>query len=147
MTTGAKIRYTADWVLREVVRVARVRIVQCPECGGRDVRSERTRGLREKCLALAGFYAFRCQHCYTRFLERPMQLASAVYARCPRCLRMDLSSWDPKYYRVSAWTEFKVWLGAHRWRCEPCRKNFVSWRARREKYVRPQNQQQAAGKG
>ncbi len=118
--------------------MGKVRFVQCPECGNREVRSERMRGPREKCLALFGFYAFRCSNCYLRFVERPMDLASVVYAKCPRCLRMDLSTWDPKYYRVGAWTELQIWLGAHRWRCEPCRQNIVSWRMRREKYVRPE---------
>lgn len=116
--------------------MGRVRIVQCPECGG-EVRSERMRGLREHSLALFGFYAFRCSACHHRFLERPVALTSVAYARCPQCLRMDLTTWDPKYYRVGFWTESKVWLGAYRWRCEPCRRNFVSWRMRREKYVRP----------
>lgn len=138
--------YTADWVLQEVYSLGKVGFVQCPECGRREVRSERMYGFRERVLALAGHYAFRCEHCCTRFLERPVDLASVVYAKCPKCLRMDLSSWDPKYYRVSVWSEVKVWLGGHRWRCEPCRRNFVSWRMRREKYVRPdqQERQQAA---
>jgi hypothetical protein len=50
---------------------------------------------------------------------------------------MDLSTWDPSYYRSSLWMQIRQWLGAHRWRCEACRNNFVSWRPRREKYVRP----------
>jgi hypothetical protein len=122
-----------------------VPFVQCPECGGRNIRSERTHGFREKCLAIGGFYAFFCQDCCARFLERPIELASVVYAKCPKCLRMDLSAWDAKYYRVGWWTSFRVWLGAHRWRCEPCRVNFVSWRMRREKYVRPDSQRRLAG--
>lgn len=117
--------------------MAKSLFVECPECGSSAVRSERMRGFKEKCLALFGFYAFSCTNCYARFLERPMQLTSVVYAKCPRCLRMDLTTWDLKYYRVGSWMEFKIWLGAHRWRCEPCRKNFVSWRSRKLKYVRP----------
>lgn len=62
---------------------------------------------------------------------------SLTYAKCPKCLRMDLSMWDPKYYRSSLLTSVLVWLGANRWRCEPCRTNFVSFRPRKEKYRRP----------
>lgn len=95
------------------------------------------RGFREHLLALFGFFAFRCQHCQTRFVDRPLDLASVVYAKCPRCYRMDLATWDPKYYRAGALAKLSVWLGAHRWRCEPCRRNFVSLRPRRSRYVRP----------
>lgn len=127
--------------------MARQGCVQCPECGGRDVRSERLRGVREHCLAALGYYAFRCRECQERFLERPMDLASVVYAKCPHCLRMDLSTWDPKYYRVGWWTKLRLWFGAHRWRCEPCRRNFVSWRMRKERYVRAEAGQSGAAAG
>jgi hypothetical protein len=50
---------------------------------------------------------------------------------------MDLTTWDPKYYRTSAWQDLQLWLGGNRWRCEPCRCNFVSVRPRRERYQRP----------
>jgi len=59
------------------------------------------------------------------------------YARCPRCLRQDLSTWDLHYYRASFGMRVWMLLGAKRWRCEACRCNFVSLRPRREKYVRP----------
>ncbi|MBI5283156.1 MAG: hypothetical protein HY858_15840 [Candidatus Solibacter usitatus] len=95
------------------------------------------RGLRERLLALLGFYAFRCNSCRLRFVIRPMGARASAFARCPRCFRMDLSTWDPKYYHGDLWMDLKVWLGWYRWRCDPCRRNFVSWRPRREKYVRP----------
>lgn len=97
----------------------------------------RTRGLGELALTLFGLYAFRCGNCGRKFLSRPMGVGGSVYAKCPRCYRMDLTTWDQKYYRASFWESFKTWFGAHRWRCEPCRTNFVSWRPRKEKYVRP----------
>jgi hypothetical protein len=103
--------------------------------------------VREHCLAALGYYAFRCRECQERFLERPMDLASVVYAKCPHCLRMDLSTWDPKYYRVGWWTKLRLWFGAHRWRCEPCRRNFVSWRMRKERYVRAEAGQSGAAAG
>ncbi len=70
-------------------------------------------------------------------MASPVGITNAKYAKCPRCLRMDLSAWDPKYYRPSFWMELRVWLGAHRWRCDPCRHNFVSFRPRKLRYVRP----------
>lgn len=117
--------------------MARVRFVRCPQCDSDHVHVDRTRGIVEQLLGLFGYYAFRCGECYTRFLHSPLGLSKLFYAKCPRCYRMDLSTWDPSYYRASAWSEFKVWLGAHRWRCEACRCNFVSWRVRRQKYIRP----------
>jgi DNA-directed RNA polymerase subunit RPC12/RpoP len=115
----------------------RTELAQCPICGGRKVRSERTRGLREKLLALAGYFAFRCLSCSARFLDKPLGLASTAYARCPKCYRFDLSTWDPSRYRTTTWISIRLWFGAHRWRCERCRINFASWRPRRQKYVRP----------
>lgn len=97
-------------------------------------------GLREWFLTLFGFYAFRCDSCSHRFVIRPLGPRATVFARCPRCFRMDLSTWDPKYYHAEFWADLKAWLGGNRWRCEPCRRNFVSWRPRREKYVRPAEQ-------
>jgi hypothetical protein len=60
-----------------------------------------------------------------------------LYAKCPRCLRQDLSTWDLKHYRAGNWMRFQMLLGGRRWRCEVCRCNFVSLRPRKEKYVRP----------
>lgn len=117
------------------------KFVNCPECDSSRVRSVPVHGFRENLLALAGFYSFRCSDCYHKFLANPLGVANAGYAKCPRCLRMDLSTWDPKYYKKSTWMDLKAWFGAHRWRCEPCRNNFMSWRPRKQKYVRPAEQQ------
>ena len=112
--------------------------VNCPECGSDDVRSVRTHGLHELFLSLLGLYQFRCSTCYKQFTARPLGVAAAAFAKCPKCCRMDLTVWDPKYYRAGVWIEVKAWLGGNRWRCEPCRCNFVSWRPRKEKYVKPE---------
>ena len=52
-------------------------------------------------------------------------------------MRMDLTIWDPKHYRTGTPQNIVLWLGGNRWRCEPCRTNFVSLRPRRERYRRP----------
>jgi hypothetical protein len=117
--------------------LARIGLARCPECDSPDVRAVRTQGAREKLLALFGFYAFYCRDCCTRSVLRPLGPATAAYARCPRCCRMDLTTWDPRHYHPEFWMDLKAWLGGNRWRCEPCRRNFVSWRPRRSRYVRP----------
>lgn len=117
------------------------KFVNCPECDSPHARSMPAHGFRQNLLLLFGFYPFRCSDCYHRFLANPLGVANAGYAKCPRCLRMDLSTWDPKYYKQSAWMDLKAWFGAHRWRCDPCRTNFMSWRPRKQRYIRPADQQ------
>jgi len=109
----------------------------CPECGSTAVRTGKSHGLVEHLLTWFGQFPFRCNDCGARFDDVPIGLSAIIYAKCPRCLRMDLTVWDPKYYRTSVWQDLQLALGGHRWRCEPCRCNFVSWRARRERYRRP----------
>ena len=110
----------------------------CPKCGSGHVKPVHARTLRERFLKLVADDCARWSSCGHRFMATPTgNLGNVTFARCPRCLRMDLGTWDPKYYRPSLWMEFKVWFGANRWRCEPCRTNFVSFRPRKEKYVRP----------
>ncbi|MBI4891406.1 MAG: hypothetical protein HY821_12335, partial [Acidobacteria bacterium] len=77
----------------------------CPECGCTDTRSEPSRGFREHLFAPFGFYAFRCQNCFTRFLRKPLGVMSVIYAKCPRCFRMDLSMWDPSRYYKGVWAQ------------------------------------------
>lgn len=117
--------------------MAKLRAIQCPSCGSSEIESLETRGFREIALALLGSYAFRCNHCSRDFLSRPIGLGSLFHAKCPRCYRMDLTIWQPKRYRAHGWDRIKLNLGAHAWRCEPCRCNFVSFRSRKEKYIHP----------
>jgi hypothetical protein len=112
--------------------------ISCPVCDSPLVKPARVRRLRERLFALLGYDCARCSACGHRFLASPIgHFESIAFAKCPKCLRMDLTTWDPKYYRPSAWMNLKLWFGAHCWRCEPCRTNFVSFRSRKEKYVRP----------
>jgi len=111
----------------------------CPRCGSGDVRQGRDRGFYETLLSVLGFQAARCEDCAHRFLARPFTFDKVRWAKCPRCYRMDLSTWDSKYYRVPGWSKVRLALGANRWRCDACRCNFVSFRPCRSKYVRPVN--------
>lgn len=45
---------------------------------------------------------------------------------------MDLNRWTGKTFKPEGWLKFKVALGAKGWRCEYCRLNFASFRARKE---------------
>ena len=113
-------------------------VIRCPECDSASVRPARAGGFRERCLRLFGYDVARCQDCGHRFLALPFGgWGESVFARCPRCLRQDLAMWDPKYYRTSLKTRLKLWFGANRWRCEPCRCNFASFRPRKQNYIRP----------
>lgn len=105
-------------------------IICCTVCGSANVRTARFHGWREAAMLLCGYYVFRCRECRTRFIQRPLPIQALLYAKCPSCLRTDLTSWDPKLYRRSRWQDLQVWLGASRLRCDACRRNFISWRPR-----------------
>jgi hypothetical protein len=110
---------------------------ECPACGSTHIRVRRARSLLDDLLALRGTFPAHCDNCSARFRVRDVELSSAKYAHCPRCLRQDLSTWDLRHYHATLWMQIRMLLGAHRWRCEVCRCNFVSFRPRKEKYVRP----------
>jgi len=48
---------------------------------------------------------------------------------------MDLALWSIKDAHVTAWKAFLLRLGAKPFRCEYCRINFVSFRARLERFT------------
>lgn len=100
----------------------------CPECGGKRPRLSRSRGFKERLARWFGFYMIRCEDCHHRFSDSVWRLADLFYARCPRCYRMDLGTWDLKYYAPPRSVLIKIGLGAKRFRCEACRCNFVSFR-------------------
>jgi hypothetical protein len=47
---------------------------------------------------------------------------------------MDLNVWTDQQYWPSAFMKLLIALGAHPWRCEYCRHNFVDFRPRLEKF-------------
>lgn len=117
-------------------RFRRLPETECPKCGGRDVRPAKRRGIWESLAGVLGFQPARCHDCASRFLARPFGILKLRWAKCPQCYRLDLTTWETKYYHVSGWMSFKLAIGANRWRCEACRRNFVSFRPRQRKYVR-----------
>ena len=111
--------------------------VRCPDCDSTEIRPASTHSGMESYLSWLGFHPARCAACAKRFMARPLGLSAIMYAKCPRCYRMDLTTWDPKYYHLTLGMKFRAAIGAHRWRCDVCRCNFLSFRQRMEKYVPP----------
>lgn len=56
--------------------------------------------------------------------------SALMTAKCPKCLRTELLTWPEKFYRPTLWRRIQYTLGAHRYRCEACRYNFISFRPR-----------------
>jgi hypothetical protein len=109
---------------------------KCPICNSPRIRAGQIRSLLDHIRVLLGVFPARCEQCSARFHLRSVGLGAVFYAKCPRCLRQDLTSWDLKHYRPSNWMRVQMLLGARRRRCEVCRCNFVSLRPRKAKYVR-----------
>jgi hypothetical protein len=74
----------------------------------------------------------RCRDCKTRFVAKTMVWSDLHFAKCPKCMRMDLNAWTGKSYEPPFWAAVAIFFGARRWRCEYCRLNFASFRARKE---------------
>jgi len=51
-----------------------------------------------------------------------------AFAKCPKCLRPELTSWPAKNYQLPLWKNLLVTFGATRYRCAACRHRFVSFR-------------------
>ena len=52
----------------------------------------------------------------------------------------DLTTWSRNHYRVSFGRGLLLFFGAHPYRCERCRCNFVSFRKRKRKRVSRRSQ-------
>ena len=88
----------------------------------------RSRSLTGALRSLLGFYGFRCLDCDHSFCASIWPLRYALYAKCPRCHRLDLSKWNTSHYRPPFTTSLAVACGAKPVRCEYCRHNFWSFR-------------------
>lgn len=109
--------------------------VNCPNCGSKHVRHSKYQGLGERIGAFFGRHPLRCKDCQHRFVSRVFRIRDAVYARCPRCYRMDLSSWSEEHYSPRWVTLMKMRFGAKRLRCEYCRFNWAGFKPVKERYV------------
>jgi ubiquitin C-terminal hydrolase len=105
--------------------------LECEQCGRRNIRRARFHNLSERFRAIAGVYPFRCRDCHHRFFAGVWLLSKMAYAKCPKCLRMDLSTWSRKHYNPGLLANFLITFGAQQYRCPQCRCNFVSFRPRR----------------
>ena len=85
--------------------------------------------------ALRFISPLRCRDCKTRFVSRTVFPEDLLYAKCPKCDRMDLNGWNEKRPHTSRWTIFKLHLGAYKTRCEYCRYDFASFRKRKETFT------------
>jgi DNA-directed RNA polymerase subunit RPC12/RpoP len=103
-------------------------LFRCEACNSSRVRRSRTDSASDLVHMLLGSYRLRCLDCDHRFWANILLIPQSIYAKCPVCLDLKLTSWDPKHYRVPRWKRFLIKLGAHRYRCQRCRRNFVSFR-------------------
>src|SRR3954470_7713135 len=107
----------------------------CPNCGSRCLRDSQARTGYERLAQLWFVSPLRCIDCLTRFVTPTVILSDLLHARCPVCYRMDLNGWTGKTYDPPFWMRVRIFLGAHRWRCEYCRLNFAAFRRRREVFT------------
>ena len=122
--------------------------IRCPKCNSRDIRYSHLSTPKERFASLLGIHPLRCRDCRERFVARLWDPSDLPYARCPRCLNMTLSTWSPSHYHVPAGRGIKLFFGASPYRCESCRCNFVSFRARKYRFKRarkPASQEAPAG--
>ncbi|MBV9405663.1 MAG: hypothetical protein JO211_09990 [Acidobacteriaceae bacterium] len=75
-----------------------------------------------------GSYPFRCNNCNQRFWINIWLFSKLAYAKCPKCLGSELTSWPRRNYRLSFFKNLLSTFGAHRYRCAACRHNFLSFR-------------------
>ena len=103
-------------------------LITCPCCGSESLRTSKSRSLSETVLSAVGLFAFRCLDCDHRFRASIWRVRQLSYAKCPRCLRLDLSKWNTTHYNPHFTTSLAVACGAKSVRCEYCRHNFWSFR-------------------
>jgi endogenous inhibitor of DNA gyrase (YacG/DUF329 family) len=109
--------------------------IYCPECNSRNLRSSLSRTLSERFMKAFGVFQLRCKDCDARFTSQIWDPRNTFYARCPRCYRLDLSTWSIEYYRAPARWLFCLKIGAKAHRCEYCRHNFISFRRCKIKFT------------
>lgn len=100
----------------------------CSYCGGRNFRRSRKKSFSDFLKMSVGIYPFRCLDCNQRVWFSIWLLSKLQYAKCPKCLGLQLTTWDRKYYRQTFLRNLMMTFGAHRYRCQSCRYNFLSFR-------------------
>lgn len=102
----------------------------CPDCGNSAIRLSRRQSMGELSKMAFGSYPFRCLGCNQRFWANIWLWSVWKYAKCPRCLGLDLTTWSHKTQHLGYWKKLLLTMGARRHRCARCRCNFVSFRPR-----------------
>jgi len=75
-----------------------------------------------------GSYPFRCGDCNQRSWVSIWLVSRLRYAKCPKCLGLELTPWSRRHYRLSFWKNLLSTFGARRYRCAACRYYFLSFR-------------------
>jgi C4-type Zn-finger protein len=102
--------------------------VKCPECGGSHLRASRWRTPWERFIDLLGFSTMRCTDCGHRWTQSLWRIHEMIYARCPKCYRLELTNWEETYYKIPSSWRVMAGMGAKKVRCKACRYNFLSFR-------------------
>ena len=110
--------------------------IRCPACGSKNVRSSYSQTFFERLAKFLGVFKLRCRDCDCRFSRAIWDVFNMFYARCPRCYNLELSVWQPQYYRPPGLQRLKLKFGGRPRRCEKCRNNFVSFRPCKIRFVR-----------
>jgi DNA-directed RNA polymerase subunit RPC12/RpoP len=108
--------------------------LNCPNCGASNVRRSRRANTSEMVRMMLGIYPFRCINCGDRFWGNVWLFSSWRWARCPRCLTLNLTDWPKRHYHIGTWVQILSKLGAKKHRCGHCRNNFLSFRPRLPAY-------------
>jgi DNA-directed RNA polymerase subunit RPC12/RpoP len=104
-------------------------IIHCQRCGSANLRRSRRKSKFEWLKMGVGTYPFRCIDCNNRFPVNVWLFSKLAFAKCPKCLGVELSGWPNKKYRLPFWKNLLITFGAHRYRCATCRHRFLSFRA------------------
>jgi len=130
--------------------------IACPKCGSSSVRRSRRASTKEMTRMMMGVYPFRCNSCNDRFWASVWLFSVWRWAKCPRCLNLNLTDWPKRHYRNSLWAQLLTAVGAQKHRCSRCRLNFISFRPRSPEhqeeepeldYVNPEDESAAADTG
>jgi DNA-directed RNA polymerase subunit RPC12/RpoP len=105
-------------------------VISCSHCGSQSLRRSRRQSWIEYVNMIAGIYPFRCLDCNERSWVGIWLFSRLLYAKCPKCLGLELGGWPKRHYHLSFWRNLLSTFGAHRYRCKRCRYNFLSFRPR-----------------
>jgi hypothetical protein len=103
--------------------------VACQYCGSANLRRSRRGSWLELIPMTLGSYPFRCNDCNQRFWVSIWLVSRLRYAKCPKCLGLELTPWSRRHYRLNLWNNLLSTFGAHRYRCAACRYYFLSFRS------------------